>query len=106
MKRIILIFFLAITQIASSQNSFLRGNILLDDGYPAVGANIYIKKLDLGTISDFNGNYSISNIYPNPFNPSLWIDVKIFTRTSINMTVYNLLGEKVDKQRIQLEINE
>ena len=62
MKRIILIFFLAISQIANSQNSFLTGNILLDDGYPAVGANVYIKELNLGAISDFNGNYNLSNI--------------------------------------------
>ena len=65
------LYFLAITQIASSQNSFLRGNILLDDGYPAVGANIYIKKLDLGTISDFNGNYSISNISHGTFDVTI-----------------------------------
>ena len=66
MKRIIL--FLAISQIANSQNSFLTGNILLDDGYPAVGANVYIKELNLGAISDFNGNYNLSNISNGTFD--------------------------------------
>ena len=71
MKRIILIFFLAISQIANSQNSFLSGSILLDDGYPAVGANIYIKELNLGAISDFNGNYNLSNISNGTFDVTI-----------------------------------
>ena len=71
MKRIILIFFLAISQIANSQNSFLIGNILLDDGYPAVGANVYIKELNLGAISDFNGNYNLSNISNGTFDVTI-----------------------------------
>jgi len=71
LKRIILIFFLAISQIANSQNSFLTGSILLDDGYPAVGANVYIKELNLGAISDFNGNYNLSNISNGTFDVTI-----------------------------------
>ena len=68
-------------------------NILVGD---KTGNEINIKFLDKEKDKIYATNYSISNIYPNPFNPSLSIDVKIFTGTSINMTVYNLLGEKVD----------
>ncbi len=60
---------------------------------------------------DFDGNYDYSNVvdveinilnsltleqnYPNPFNPSTRIKYSIPESGFVNITIYNLLGEKV-----------
>ena len=40
-------------------------------------------------------NYSISNIYPNPFNPSVTIDYSIPEMSLVNISIYDLKGVKV-----------
>lgn len=39
--------------------------------------------------------YSLSQNYPNPFNPSTTIEFNIAEQGLVNLSVYNLLGEKV-----------
>jgi len=39
--------------------------------------------------------FSISNAYPNPFNPTVSIDFSIPERTDVNIQVYDLLGRNV-----------
>jgi hypothetical protein len=39
--------------------------------------------------------FSLSNAYPNPFNPSTVINYYLPTRTNVRATVYNVLGQKV-----------
>ena len=41
-------------------------------------------------------NFQLIGIYPNPFNPTTKIDFKIGKSASVNITVYNLLGEMVE----------
>ena len=40
----------------------LSGKITDQDGEPLPGANVFVKGTTLGTISDFDGNYNLSNI--------------------------------------------
>ena len=39
--------------------------------------------------------FSISNAYPNPFNPKVSIDFSIPVRTDVNIQVFDLLGRNV-----------
>ena len=39
--------------------------------------------------------YSLYNNYPNPFNPTTTIRVDIPERTNVELSVYNILGQKV-----------
>ncbi len=41
-------------------NRKLTGNIRDDDGVPLIGANVFIKGTNVGVITDFDGNFSIS----------------------------------------------
>jgi hypothetical protein len=40
-------------------------------------------------------NYVLDQNYPNPFNPSTMISFSVLRRARVNITIYNLLGEKV-----------
>ncbi len=68
-------------------------NLLVAD---ELGNEINVKFLDTEKEKLYPKLYSINNIYPNPFNPTLSIDVSIFTGTSLKIIAYNLLGEKID----------
>ncbi len=39
--------------------------------------------------------YSLLQNYPNPFNPSTKIDYSLATESEVNLTIYNLLGERI-----------
>ena len=41
-------------------------------------------------------SFSISNIYPNPFNPSVSIEFKIDEPTNININIYDLKGRFIE----------
>ena len=62
MKDFLLIFFILLSHAVFSQTSSLSGNIILDDGDIAIGANIFIKDLNRGTTSDINGYYNLTGV--------------------------------------------
>ena len=54
---------------------------------------------DPASVSDNNNpvSYSLEQNYPNPFNPSTSIKFSIPNSEFVNLSVYNLIGEKVDE---------
>jgi hypothetical protein len=60
----------------------------LNDNVPGVTA---IEDEDITTIHIFH----LAQNYPNPFNPSTTIDYSIPKADNVNLTIYNLLGQKV-----------
>lgn len=62
MKRIFLTIAitLGVLSMASAQKGYLRGQVFDPDlGESVIGANIYIEGTTTGTVSDFDGNYSL-----------------------------------------------
>lgn len=57
----ILIVFLNLASV-TAQTGTIRGNISDENGMAVPGANIFINKLSIGTISDVNGDYSLLNV--------------------------------------------
>lgn len=43
----------------------------------------------------FSLNYSLSNNFPNPFNPTTTISYSIPEKSFVNLSVYNIKGEKI-----------
>jgi TonB-linked SusC/RagA family outer membrane protein len=56
---IVVLFLLSNTQL-SAQESSISGVISDDDANPLPGVNVFIKGTNVGTATDFDGNYSIS----------------------------------------------
>ncbi len=50
----------------------------------------------LGSKSDLKNNYSIINVYPNPFNPLININYRIDVQGAIKIDIINIHGEFVD----------
>ena len=40
--------------------------------------------------------YYLSQNYPNPFNPETIIELSLPVKSKINLTIYNILGQKVE----------
>jgi len=76
---------LSIILLASSYSvaqKMISGNILDQDNFPVIGAAIYVKGTTIGTITDVDGNYSLS--IPDDAKS---IEVKYLGYTSQNISV-------------------
>jgi hypothetical protein len=66
---------------------------------PSVYGNAFLSGGDVTSIGGPEGNYAQSFIlnqnFPNPFNPNTRIDYTIGKASFVNLSVYNLLGQKV-----------
>lgn len=51
--------FLLFVGLASSYGQKVSGNLLDESGLPLIGANVFVKGTDVGTITDIDGNFSI-----------------------------------------------
>jgi hypothetical protein len=93
-------------------NSVTSNNYSFDDKNP-LGSKIQYRLKQI----DNNGNYKYSDIveftvipqgfsignYPNPFNPSTKIKYSIPTESMINLVVYNIIGEKIDELKNEMQ---
>lgn len=50
---------------------------------------------DVGDFADIPYEYSLSNNYPNPFNPTTNIEFSIPENTNVKLSIYNLLGQRM-----------
>ncbi|MGV8946084.1 MAG: SusC/RagA family TonB-linked outer membrane protein [Lutibacter sp.] len=63
MKSLVLTFFLSFVGIiASAQNYEVKGTVVDSNGAPLPGVSIVVKNTTKGTSTDFDGNFTISNI--------------------------------------------
>ena len=123
MKNILLsfTFFLIVNFHSNSQT--VTGQILDDIGtaLPNISLQLFIDGTQYQTTTENNGNfvftvvtnvddetlptgYSVSNNFPNPFNPSTRIYISLPERNSVTAEVFNVLGQSViDKLRMEFE---
>jgi len=109
MKKILLILIIT-AQIIHSQN--ISGKLVdhNGNGLAEVDLKLYIKPDVYSTISESDGSftfvitsvedqlpkgYSVSNNYPNPFNPKTRIEVTLANSGNVKLEVYNILGQLV-----------
>lgn len=46
---------------------------------------------------DIPASFSVSQNYPNPFNPSTRVDISLPSEENVTVTIFNTLGETIDK---------
>jgi hypothetical protein len=98
--------------IEGKGNSVIKNDYSFEDKTP-VGSTIQYRLKQI----DYNGNFnyydaisvtaipqdfSIGN-YPNPFNPSTKIRYSIPSESMINLVIYNLIGERIDELKNELQ---
>ncbi len=60
MRKLLLFFSLLLMTLELSAQRSVSGTVTDPQGAPMIGANIQVKGTSVGTVSDFNGNYSVS----------------------------------------------
>ena len=86
MKTILKIFALFFCVVSYSQTT-VKGKITDDSGLPLPGANIVVVGTTTGTVSDFDGNYTITANQDPPF--SIRISYTGFEAQTIEITTNN-----------------
>ena len=85
MKNIFLLLFLVVTTFSYGQHS-IHGKITDEStNEPVVGATIFIPKLDLGTITDFEGNFTFQDISSGRYD--LVISSLGYASKTLNITI-------------------
>ena len=88
---------------SSSDNSVLTGTIgqsitgKMESDNTVLSAGLWgaVSIITLGVDDLIPRQFSISNAYPNPFNPSVNIDFSISEGSEINIEIFDLLGRNV-----------
>jgi len=78
---------------------FSSGQINSQNEFFEILPHSVLQVLKSNTVSTNNAiepeQYSINNIYPNPFNPSTTISFSLPIRSQVELSVYNILGNKI-----------
>jgi outer membrane receptor protein involved in Fe transport len=107
MKRIsfILISILFISNLAFAQQGKLRGQIIdKETGETLIGATIYVQDTQNGTITDFDGNYSL-NLNPGTYTVEISYvsyKTKIFNEVKIKPDEVSLLNANLEKAETEI----
>lgn len=102
MRKFLLFFSLLLITLEVSAQRSVSGTVTDDKGQTLIGANIQVKGTSVGTVSDFNGNYSLSvpsgsDILVVSYTGYGTQEVPIGVSNSINITLSEgvVLGETV-----------
>ena len=69
MRKILFLIFLFISIFGFSQNAQIKGKVVdAKTGETIPGANVYLEGTTIGGITDFDGNFNITNIPPGVYN--------------------------------------
>ncbi|OYX26653.1 MAG: SusC/RagA family TonB-linked outer membrane protein [Flavobacteriales bacterium 32-35-8] len=84
--------FLLVSFTSYAQNITVSGKVTSSDGLPLLGANILVKNTSQGTLTDFDGNYSINNVNPQgtlifSYLGFIAQEVPIANKTVLNITM-------------------
>ena len=82
--------------VVSFAQSTIKGKIIDDTGLPLPGANIIVVGTSIGTVSDFDGNYSLKTKLDPPFSIRIsyaGFETKTLEVTSNNQTIDVTLSE-------------
>jgi surface protein len=82
-----------VNQITSEPYYFSEGSPLIPDYKPVWGACPGTNSTE--PISEFFAEFTLDQNYPNPFNPSTLIRFALPEQVHVNLTLYNLLGQKI-----------
>jgi len=55
----------------------------------------YVTEASIEPVNDFPVRYKLNDNYPNPFNPSTAIGYQLSAVSDVELSIYNLLGQKV-----------
>ena len=83
-------------------NDFPEKNIIINKnlhiGYDIkvlAGDETFVLETAKEILANIPKEYSLSQNYPNPFNPITNLDFSLPTRSKVNITIYNMLGQEV-----------
>ncbi|WP_421918945.1 TonB-dependent receptor [Marinifilum sp.] len=74
----------------------LHGSVSDPNGSALIGANVYIEELKLGSVSDFNGNYSIDKIPDGEYN--ITVSYIGYTKYSTKIKITKTTELKIELQ--------
>ena len=91
LRSILFVFAVLMTAMGHAQTLSVSGTVSDATG-PLPGANVAVKGTDIGTVTDFDGNYTLNNV---PQNSTLVIsfvgfsiqEIPVNGRTSINVSL-------------------
>ena len=60
-----------------------------------IGELDYVQKMSDEILENIPSDFSLSQNYPNPFNPVTKLDYNLPLRSSVNISIYNVLGQEI-----------
>ena len=96
---LLLLLFLCYSSLSYAQQT-ITGKITDNAGAPVIGASIVIKNTTTGTITDYNGNYSLGNVSPDNILVFSYVGMKT---VEILVSAQTLMDVIMEEETIGLE---